>query len=108
MLLTEIVNQYLMEHGTTVNRVKPVFPTEDFPVWTSFATGRYPEDHGITGDMMYNLRTKVSYKFLQLVELFLKSGCALFFMVHLNGFTRSKVEQRKSNQFQNYFEFRKE
>jgi len=50
--------QYLMEHGTTVNRVKPVFPTEDFPVWTSFATGRYPEDHGITGDMMYNLRTK--------------------------------------------------
>jgi len=50
--------RYLMQHGTTVKRIKPVFPTEDFPVWTSLATGRYPEDHGITGDMMYNLKTK--------------------------------------------------
>ena len=50
-----------MQHGTTVKKIKPVFPTEDFPVWTSLATGRYPEDHGITGDMMYNLKTKVQY-----------------------------------------------
>lgn len=50
--------RYMMEHGTTVKRVKPVFPTEDFPVWTSLATGRYPEDHGITGDIMYNLKSK--------------------------------------------------
>merc|ERR1719322_1841605 len=27
-------------------------------VWTSLATGRYPEDHGITGDIMYNLKSK--------------------------------------------------
>jgi len=50
--------QYMMEHGTTVKRIKPVFPTEDYPVWTSLATGRYPEDHGITGDIMYNLKSK--------------------------------------------------
>jgi len=50
--------KYMMEHGTTVKRIKPVFPTEDYPVWTSLATGRYPEDHGITGDIMYNLKSK--------------------------------------------------
>jgi len=49
---------YLMQHGTTVDRVKPVFPPEDFPVWTSIATGSYPGNHGITGDMMFNLKTR--------------------------------------------------
>jgi len=49
---------YLMQHGTTVSRVKPVFPPEDFPVWTSMSTGCYPADHHITGDVMYNLKSR--------------------------------------------------
>ena len=31
--------EYLKEHGTLVPHVKPVFPPEDYPVWTSIATG---------------------------------------------------------------------
>ena len=34
--------EYLKEHGTFVPRVKPVFPPEDYPVWTSIATGKRP------------------------------------------------------------------
>jgi hypothetical protein len=30
---------YLRQHGTTIPFVTPVFPPEDFPVWTSIATG---------------------------------------------------------------------
>jgi len=50
--------KYLKEHGTLIPHVKPVFPTEDYPVWTSMATGLYPEDHDITGDVMYDLRSQ--------------------------------------------------
>ncbi len=39
-------------------RVKAVFPTEDYPVWTSLATGLYPEEHNVIGDVMFNLRTR--------------------------------------------------
>ena len=31
--------QYLRQHGTFIPHVKPVFPPEDYPVWTSIATG---------------------------------------------------------------------
>ena len=30
---------YLKNHGTFLPKVKPVFPPEDYPVWTSLATG---------------------------------------------------------------------
>jgi len=30
---------YFKQHGTTIPFVTPVFPPEDFPVWTSMATG---------------------------------------------------------------------
>ena len=31
---------YLRKHGVSIPSVTPVFPTEDYPVWTSLATGR--------------------------------------------------------------------
>ena len=39
-------------------KVVPVFPPFDLPTWTSMATGLYPEDTGVVGDYMYNLRNK--------------------------------------------------
>jgi len=47
---------YLRKHGVSIPSVTPVFPPEDYPVWTSMATGRHPEDHGIVGDFMYDLK----------------------------------------------------
>ena len=49
---------YLKKHGTSIPFVNAVFPTEDYPVWTSIATGQHPEDHGIIGDYMYDLKSK--------------------------------------------------
>jgi len=49
---------YLREHGVSIPSVTPVFPPEDYPVWTSLATGRHPEDHGIVGDFMYDLKNE--------------------------------------------------
>ncbi len=49
---------YLRQHGSLVPKVKAVFPAEDYPVWTSLATGLYPEEHNIVGDVMFNLRTR--------------------------------------------------
>merc|ERR1719412_940185 len=54
--------EYLKEHGTLIPHVKPVFPPEDYPVWTSMATGLYPEDHDITGDVMYDLKSHNFFK----------------------------------------------
>ena len=48
--------EYLKKHGTSIPFVNAVFPTEDYPVWTSIATGQHPEDHGIIGDFMYDLK----------------------------------------------------
>ena len=31
---------YLRKHGTVIPTVQPVFPTEDYPAWTSIATGK--------------------------------------------------------------------
>ena len=31
---------YLRKHGVSIPSVTPVFPPEDYPVWTSMATGR--------------------------------------------------------------------
>ena len=50
--------EYLKKHGTSIPFVNAVFPTEDYPVWTSIATGQHPEDHGIVGDYMYDLKRK--------------------------------------------------
>jgi len=33
---------FLKHHGTMIKKVKPVFPAEDYPVWTSLATGKSP------------------------------------------------------------------
>lgn len=54
--------KYLKEHGSVIPHVKPVFPPEDYPVWTSIATGLYPEDHDITGDVMYDLKSQNFFK----------------------------------------------
>lgn len=47
---------YLQKHGTTIPFVNSIFPTEDYPTWTSIATGRFAEDHSIVGDYMYDLK----------------------------------------------------
>jgi len=52
---------YLRKHGTSIPHVSTVFPTEDYPVWTSMATGQYPEDHGIVGDFMYDLKSQTLF-----------------------------------------------
>uniref|UniRef100_A0A0K2UR48 glycerophosphocholine cholinephosphodiesterase n=1 Tax=Lepeophtheirus salmonis TaxID=72036 RepID=A0A0K2UR48_LEPSM len=46
---------YLSQHGTTIPKVTPSFPAEDFSVWSSIASGLYSEDHGVVGDFMYDL-----------------------------------------------------
>ena len=33
--------EYLKKHGSSIPLVDPVFPTEDYPVWTSLSTGGY-------------------------------------------------------------------
>ncbi|CAB4063456.1 ENPP6 [Lepeophtheirus salmonis] len=43
------------QHGTTIPKVTPSFPAEDFSVWSSIASGLYSEDHGVVGDFMYDL-----------------------------------------------------
>lgn len=50
--------RYLRRHGTHMPMVRPVFPPEDYPVWTSMATGKYPEDHNINGDIMFDLKSR--------------------------------------------------
>lgn len=35
---------YLRKHGVSIPTVRPVFPSEDFPVWTSLATGKYDKN----------------------------------------------------------------
>ena len=35
-----------------------MFPPFDLPTWTSLATGLYPQNTGVVGDYMYNLRNK--------------------------------------------------
>eukprot|EP00096_Caligus_rogercresseyi_P000795 TRINITY_DN1131_c0_g1_i1.p1 TRINITY_DN1131_c0_g1~~TRINITY_DN1131_c0_g1_i1.p1 ORF type:complete len:552 (+),score=85.44 TRINITY_DN1131_c0_g1_i1:73-1728(+) len=49
---------YLRKHGTTIQKVTPSFPPEDYSVWSSLATGLYSEDHGILGDYMYDLKRR--------------------------------------------------
>ena len=49
---------YLRQHGSYAPKLKGVFPAEDYPVWTSLATGLYPEEHNVVGDIMFNLRTR--------------------------------------------------
>ena len=46
------------KYKTFFTKVVPVFPPFDLPTWTSMATGLYPEDTGVVGDYMYNLRNK--------------------------------------------------
>ncbi len=50
--------EYLRTHGTTVPVVEPIFPPEDYPSWTTIATGRVPEEHSIVGDYMYDLKNE--------------------------------------------------
>jgi len=49
---------WIKKHGTTMSQVIPVFPPYDLPTWTSLATGLYPAQTGVTGDYMYNLRSR--------------------------------------------------
>ena len=60
--------EYLKKHGTSIPFVNAVFPTEDYPVWTSIATGQHPEDHGIVGDFMYDLKRKQVFNASDLVS----------------------------------------
>lgn len=53
--------KYLKKYGSFIPRVKPVFPPEDYPTWTSIATGKYPEAHSIVGDVMYNLKKRTFF-----------------------------------------------
>ncbi|XP_023326978.1 ectonucleotide pyrophosphatase/phosphodiesterase family member 6 [Eurytemora carolleeae] len=49
---------WIQKHGATMSQVIPVFPPYDLPTWTSLATGLYPHNTGVTGDYMYNLKTR--------------------------------------------------
>jgi len=50
--------KWIKQHGSTMRQVVPVFPPYDLPVWTSLATGLYPETTGVSGDYMFNLNTR--------------------------------------------------
>ena len=45
----------MSKHGSKIPKVQPIFPSEDYPVWSSIATGQYSDGHHIIGDVMYNL-----------------------------------------------------
>jgi len=49
---------WIRKHGATMQQVVPVFPPYDLPSWTSLATGLYPKNTGVTGDYMYDLKTR--------------------------------------------------
>jgi len=49
---------WMKKHGATLSQVTPVFPPYDLPTWTSLATGLYPQTTGVTGDYMFDLKTK--------------------------------------------------
>lgn len=53
---------WVKKNGVTISQVNPVFPPYDLPVWTSMATGLYPERHGVNGDYMFNLKTRDMFK----------------------------------------------
>ena len=50
--------EWIKKHGTTLGQVIPVFPPYDLPVWTSMATGLYPDKTGVVGDYMFNLKSR--------------------------------------------------
>ncbi|CAG0902731.1 unnamed protein product [Darwinula stevensoni] len=43
-----------MEKGSRATRLRPVFPSEGYPAWTTISTGVWPEDHGIIGDNFHD------------------------------------------------------
>jgi len=49
---------YIKKRGTTLSQVVPVFPPYDLPTWTALSTGLYPDDTGVLGDYMFNLKTR--------------------------------------------------
>jgi len=49
---------WIKKHGTTMSQVVPVFPPYDLPTWTALATGMYPDNTGVLGDYMFNLKTR--------------------------------------------------
>jgi len=49
---------WIQKHGSTMKQVVPVFPPYDLPVWTSLATGLYPQNTGVIGDYMFNLKSR--------------------------------------------------
>uniref|UniRef100_A0A914XHP2 Ectonucleotide pyrophosphatase/phosphodiesterase family member 6 n=1 Tax=Plectus sambesii TaxID=2011161 RepID=A0A914XHP2_9BILA len=44
----------MAEHGVQAEYLKPSFPSLSFPNWQSLATGLYVENHGFTGNFMYD------------------------------------------------------
>ena len=52
---------WIQKHGSTMKQVVPVFPPYDLPVWTSLATGLYPQNTGVIGDYMFNLKSRELY-----------------------------------------------
>ena len=52
---TETTNfDELIQSGSKANALIPVFPTKTFPNHISIVTGRYPENHGIIANRMYD------------------------------------------------------
>jgi ectonucleotide pyrophosphatase/phosphodiesterase family protein 6 len=45
-----------LQEGVQTEWVEPVFPSHSYPAWTTISTGVYPENHGIIGNYMFDLK----------------------------------------------------
>ncbi|CAI4232590.1 unnamed protein product [Auanema sp. JU1783] len=52
----------IIEHGGQAERLKSVFPTQNWPTWVSAATGLYTENHGIIADYIWDSKTGESFQ----------------------------------------------
>lgn len=50
-----------LKEGVQTEWVEPVFPSESYPAWTTISTGVYPENHGILGNYMYDLKHNATF-----------------------------------------------
>lgn len=55
--------RYIIENGSMVERVHSIYPTVTYPCHVTMATGCYPDKHGVTANMFFELKEDPSWKF---------------------------------------------
>jgi len=53
-----------LQEGVQTEWVEPVFPSLSYPAWTTISTGVYPENHGIIGNYMFDLKHSTLFELM--------------------------------------------